>query len=128
MILQFTNLNTTKMKEETTLEKRKEWECFKHNLEGTFKINKKVQSPSYWNNDDYDVFTTLYNLDSDLDNEAYFNFEKLKKELNARRFSEGSVKFTDDSIIDTLKRLHDFGNIECCLDLNEIDLKLQLKK
>lgn len=116
------------MTEQTTLEKGKEWECFKHNLEGTFKINKKIHSPSYWNNDDYDVFTTLYNLESDLDNETSCNFEKLKKELNARRFSEGSVKFNDDSIIATLKRLNEYGNIECCMDLNEIDLKLQLVK
>jgi hypothetical protein len=116
------------MTEETMLEKKREWECFKHNLEGTFKINKKIQSPSYWSNDDYDVFTTLYNQDSDFDNETSCSFEKLKKELNARRFSEGSVKFTDDSIIDTLKRLHEYGNIDCCLDLNEIDLKLQLVK
>jgi len=116
------------MTEQATFEKRKEWECFKQNLEGTFKINKKILSPSYWNNDDYDVFTTLYNLESDFDNETFFNFEKLKKELNARRYSEESVKFTDDSIIDTLKRLHEYGNIECCIDLNEIDLKLQLVK
>ena len=116
------------MTEKTTLEKKGEWECFKHNLEGTFKINKKIHSPSYWNNDDYDVFTTLYNLESDFDNETFFTFEKLKKELNARRFVEESVKFTDDSIIETLRRLQEYGNIECCLDLNEIDLKLQLIK
>jgi len=114
------------MTNETTLEKKKEWECFKHNLEGTFKINKKINSPSYWNNDDYDVFTTLYNLESDFDNETIFNFEKLKRELNARRYGEESVKFTDDSIIEALKRLQAYGNIECCLELNEIDLKLQL--
>jgi len=100
------------------LEKKGEWECFKHNLEGTFKINKKIHSPSYWNNDDYDVFTTLYNLESDFDNETFFTFEKLKKELNARRFVEESVKFTDDSIIETLRRLQEYGNIECCLELN----------
>ncbi len=116
------------MTEKTTLEKKREWECFKHNLEGTFKINKKVHSPSYWNNDDYDVFTTLYNLESDFDNETFFTFEKLKKELNARRYVEESVKFTDDSIIDTLRRLQEYGNIECCMDLNEINLKLQLMK
>lgn len=116
------------MTAKTADEKRKEWECFKHKLEGTFKVNKKILSPPYWNNDDYDVFTTLYNLGPDLDNETFFNFEKLKKELNARRFSEGSVKFTDDSIIDTLIRLNEYGNIECCVDLNEIDLKLHLIK
>ena len=116
------------MTEKISPEKRKEWDCFKHKLESTFKVNKKIHSPQYWNNDDYDVFTTLYNLGTDLDNETFFNFEKLKKELNARRYSENSVKFTDDSIIDTLIRLQEYGNIECCSDLNEIDLKIQLEK
>jgi len=116
------------MTQETTVEKRKEWECFKHNLEGTFTIHKNIHPPSYWNSDDYDVFVTLYNFESDSDNKTICNFEKLKKELNARRYSEGSVKFTDNSIIDTLKRLQEYGNIECCLDLNEINLKLQLMK
>jgi len=116
------------MATKTTVEKRNEWECFKHKLEGTFKVNKKILSPPYWNNDDYDVFTTLYNLETDLDNENFCNFEKLKKELNARRYSENSVAFNDEAIIDTLIRLQDYGNIECCSDLNEIDLKLQLIK
>lgn len=116
------------MTKETTTEKREEWECFKHNLERTFTVHKKILSPPYWNNDDYDVFTTLYNLESDFENVTFCNFEKLKKELNARRYGEQSVHFTDDSILNALKRLHEYGNIECCLDLNEINLKLQLMK
>ena len=112
----------------TAIEKRQEWENFKHNLEKTFKVHKKIHSPAYWNNDDYDVFTTLYNLETVLDNETICNFEKLKKELNARRYSETSVKFTDESIIDTLIRLQEYGNIECCSDLNEINLRIQLMK
>ncbi|HEY3388282.1 MAG TPA: hypothetical protein VGK38_01835 [Prolixibacteraceae bacterium] len=116
------------MIEQTTLEKRTEWECFKHKLEADFKVHKKILSPPYWNNDDYDVFTTLYNLKPDYDNETFFNFEQLKKELNARRYSENSVKFTDDSIINALIRLQGYGNIECCSDLNEINLRIQVMK
>jgi hypothetical protein len=116
------------MTEDVAIEKRKEWECFKHHMEGTFTIHKKILSPSYWNNDDYDVFTTLYNMQSDYDNETTCNFDKLKKELNARRFSEESVEFTDDSIIETLKRLQDYGNLDCCMDLDEINLRLELMK
>jgi hypothetical protein len=116
------------MKEETAIEKKKEWECFKHKLENNFKVHRKIHSPLYWNNDDYDVFTALYNLDTDCDNETIYKFDKLKKELNARRFSEESVLFTDDSIINTLIRLQEYGNIECCSELNEINLRIQLMK
>jgi DNA-binding MltR family transcriptional regulator len=67
-------------------------------------------------------------MDSDFDNETFCNFDKLKRELNARRFSEESVQFTDDAILNALKRLNEYGNIECCMDLNEINLRLQLMK
>jgi len=116
------------MKEETAIEKKKEWECFKHKLESTFKVHRKILSPLHWNNDDYDVFTALYNLDTDSDNETIYNFDKLKKELNARRFSEESVLFTDETIINALIRLQEYGNIECCSELNEINLRIQLMK
>ena len=116
------------MIEQVAIEKRKDWECFKHNLECTFRVHRKILSPPYWNNDDYDVFTALYNLDTDFDNETIYNFEKLKKELNARRFSEESVEFTEDSIINTLMRLQEYGDIECCSDSNEINLRIQLMK
>ena len=116
------------MTEETAIEKRKDWDCFKHHLECNFTVHRKILSPSYWNNDDYDVFTTLYNLETDFDNETFCNFEKLKKELNARRYCQESVKFTDESIINTLIRLQEYGNIECCSELNEINLRVQLIK